>query len=289
MKFRTKSLEDILSLNQRNIRYINQYNPRIYFPQVDDKIRTKEILTKNNIPVPKTLAVIDNFLFLSDQLKELQKYPEMVIKPSKGSGGGGILLLNKISDNHWQSPSGRAVSLSEIETHIGEILFGVYSFGSNDDRVLVESMITPHVFFKNIYADGVADIRIILFKGQVVMAMARIPTEKSEGKANLHQGAIGVGIELSSGVFTSAAHHGKKITHHPDSSLDLIGQEIPHWKEVLQIAVKAFDSVDLDYLGVDIVIDETSGPLILELNARPGLEIQVVNSKYLNRELEQYL
>jgi len=44
--------------------------------------------------------------------------------------------------------------------------------------------------------------------------------------------------------------------------------------------------VPLNYVGVDIVIDETDGPLILEINARPGLEIQNINGFGLGAALE---
>jgi len=36
------------------------------------------------------------------------------------------------------------------------------------------------------------------------MAMLRLPTKESGGKANLQQGAIGLGIDMASGVTTSA-------------------------------------------------------------------------------------
>ena len=41
----------------------------------------------------------------------------------------------------------------------------------------------------------------------------------------------------------------------------------------------------MGYLGVDIVIDATAGPLMLELNARPGLNIQIANQEGLVHRL----
>ncbi len=49
------------------------------------------------------------------------------------------------------------------------------------------------------------------------------------------------------------------------------------WTEVLNIAARSADAIGLGYLGVDIVIDRHRGPLLLELNARPGLAIQIAN------------
>ena len=43
---------------------------------------------------------------------------------------------------------------------------------------------------------------------------------------------------------------------------------------------------DFVYQGVDIVIDKDLGPLILELNARPGLNIQIANQTGIRTRLE---
>ena len=285
MGFDNQAFKGLLGLNERNLDWVYRYNPRENFPQVDDKIRTKEILCSGGIPVPETLLVVDSFMHLDASLEDLRTFSEFVIKPSRGRAGGGILLLKKTGPDVWTVPSGAECSLSEIEIHIGEILFGVYSFGGTDDRALIEKKIVPDLFFREIYSGGVADIRVILFKGRPVMAMARIPTAVSDGKANLHQGAIGVGVDLETGVLTSGAQRGRMITRHPDTDTELQGRVIPGWSDVLKISIGAAALVDLEYLGVDIVLDEHEGPLILELNARPGLEIQTVNGKLLGSEL----
>ncbi len=41
----------------------------------------------------------------------------------------------------------------------------------------------------------------------------------------------------------------------------------------------------LGYQGIDIVLDREQGPLILELNARPGLNIQIANRAGLHKRL----
>jgi alpha-L-glutamate ligase-like protein len=279
------ALSGLLGINERNLAWIYEYNSRKFFPQADDKIKTKEILAKHGVPVPETLEIIDSFINLEKNLQQLETYEDIVIKPSMGRAGGGILLLHRSGPGKWQTPSGKPVSEGELIAHFGEILFGVYSFGSNDDRVLVERKISPHSFFLRFYPDGVADIRIILFRAKPVMAMSRIPTKSSDGKANLHQGAIGVGMDLESGEFICASYHGASIDCHPDSGMKLTGEKIPFWDSALDIAAKAARAVDLLYLGVDIVIDQDRGPMILELNARPGLEIQVANHLLLGKEL----
>ena len=53
------------------------------------------------------------------------------------------------------------------------------------------------------------------------------------------------------------------------------------WKDVLKIATQLSCAIDLQYVGVDVLLDAEDGPLILEANARPGLSIQIANRRGL--------
>ena len=53
--------------------------------------------------------------------------------------------------------------------------------------------------FEPIAVGGTPDVRIILYRCVPVMAMVRLPTRESRGRANLHQGAVAAGIHLGSG------------------------------------------------------------------------------------------
>lgn len=281
MKLGTKGLESIIGINKRNLDIISVHNKREYFPIVDDKIQTKEYLEKGPVPHPETVCIIHNFFEMEASMELLLSLDTFVVKPSRGRAGGGILLLEKKDAENWNTPSGRTVSREDLLKHFGDILFGVYSFGLSGDSVLVEKRVFPHKIFKDIYPGGVADIRFITFKRKPVMAMLRIPTDQSDGKANLHQGAIGVPVAIETGVTGSAMIRGKRVEFHPDSGKRLAGTIIPFWDTITKLAVRASGIIPLGYLGIDFVIDETLGPLVLELNARPGLQIQVINNRGL--------
>ena len=75
--------------------------------------------------------------------------------------------------------------------------------------------------------------------------------------------------------------HNIPVTIHPDTKAELSNLCVPFWKEHLLIAAKAYEMTGLGYLGADIVLDKDKGPMMLELNARPGLAIQIANSKGL--------
>lgn len=119
------------------------------------------------------------------------------------------------------------------------------------------------------------------------MAMIRLPTKLSDGKANLHQGAIGAGVNMADGITTSAVWKNSIIDEHPDTGNSIGGIELPGWTGLLDIASRCCDMTGLAYQGVDMVLDKDAGPMILELNARPGLNIQIANQSGLLHRLKK--
>jgi hypothetical protein len=82
-------------------------------------------------------------------------------------------------------------------------------------------------------------------------------------------------------------HHGVSVTRHPDLDTDLLGLYIPGWDQLLEMATKGYEMTGLGYLGADLIVDEARGPVIIELNARPGLAIQLANATGLRHRLEK--
>src|SRR5690606_14514497 len=120
-----------------------------------------------------------------------------------------------------------------------------------------------------------------VFKGFPIMAMLRLATHASDGKANLHQGAAGVGLDMATGRSLNAVQFGKPVTEHPDTHKPLKEIDIPNWRQMLLLASRCYEMTGLGYIGVDLVLDARRGPELLELNARPGLAIQVANNRGL--------
>jgi alpha-L-glutamate ligase-like protein len=128
-------------------------------------------------------------------------------------------------------------------------------------------------------------VRVVAFKGVPVMAMMRCATHESDGKANLHQGAVGVGLDIATGKSVRAVQHNHLVTEHPDTGACFQSLQIPYWERVLDLAASCVEMTGLGYLGADIVLDRERGPMLLELNARPGLAIQVANQAGLRHRL----
>jgi len=265
----------ILGMNQRNAGYIMRYNPRRLYPLVDNKLETKKLALQGGIAVPELYGVIAIEHQAHELASILADHQSLVIKPAHGSGGSGILVINGRMGKYFRKTNGSLLSIESIQHHSSNILSGMYSLGGIPDRAILEYRVDFDPMFEHISYQGVPDFRIIVFKGIPTAAMIRLPTRDSDGKANLHQGAVGLGVNIATGATSLAVHHNQLVEHHPDTGYETTGIAIPHWDNILRLAMKCADTVGLGYLGVDIVIDRNLGPLMLELNARPGLSIQL--------------
>lgn len=266
-----------LGMNARNIYAVYPNNSTQGILSVNDKVETKELLTENNVAVPKTVAVIESMF----ELESLGKYlvSDVVLKPAHGSGGGGILLLSPVNENSWQSPSGTKYNFQDIIQHAAEILHGRFSFG-DDDVILIEELLIAHDEISSLHPPGLADIRLIYLNNEPLLAMLRMPTIASDGKANLHQNGVAAPIDMDSGVIGKVFDGNGYSENHPDGA-KVEGVILSSWKDVISVAEASVKCAPIGYVGVDIVIDKRLGPVVLELNARPGLEIQNVNLKSL--------
>lgn len=278
------SKQGVLGINRRNGEFTLRYNPRHLYPLVDDKLNTKQLAENAGIAVPKLYGVIEMQWQVRQFPELVAPYEDFVVKPAQGSGGDGILVIAGCRKDRYKKVSGEWMTEDDLEHHVSNILSGLYSLGGQPDRALIEYRVQFDPIFHPITYQGVPDIRIIVFLGVPVMAMVRLPTKMSDGKANLHQGAIGAGIDIASGKTLTGVWKNEIVTEHPDTDNLIAGLQIPHWNTLLELASRCYELTGLGYQGVDIVLDKNLGPLILELNARPGLNIQIANQAgLLNR------
>ncbi|MDP3980121.1 MAG: alpha-L-glutamate ligase-like protein [Chlamydiota bacterium] len=280
----TRTME-LLGMNRRNACYILPNNSRKDYPLVDDKLLTKNLLEAHGIPTPKLYFKITHTSELKT-LRKMGRFKEFVIKPASGAEGRGVLVILNRVGNKWQNAKGEFLSLEDIAYHISNILAGLFSLGGMSDKAICEYYVNCPAIFDPISYRGVPDIRVVMYRGIPVMAMLRLPTKQSGGRANLHQGAIGAGINILNGLTIGGVHKNKLIETHPDTQVPIRGFEIPYWKDILDIAIRTHPIFGLGYVGIDFVIDADHGPMILELNARPGLNIQLANRAGLRPRLE---
>lgn len=279
------SSKGVLGMNARNLLYIKPFNPRKAVAFADDKLKTKAFLAARDIPVAKIYARIES----RAQLKgfDFSGLPdECVLKPNYGFGGEGIMILKGRKNGKFLEQGKRPVEEGELREHIEDILDGKFSVNGMADTAFFEKILVADECFAPFRPVGLPDIRIVVFNLVPVMAMLRIPTAASGGKANLHMGGIGIGIDIAKGVTTHAVQYNRVIREMPHGVAPG-GILLPHWEEMLLISSRIQYITNIGYLAVDLTIDADMGPALLEVNARAGLAVQVANLAPLRARLER--
>jgi alpha-L-glutamate ligase-like protein len=280
----------VLGLNERNADLIMRLNPRHLYPRVDNKVLTKRLSLEAGMAVPELYGLISNQGEVQEFTKIVAERDSFVIKPANGSGGEGIVVItarSKRKRDTFRVANGMLITADELEHHISNIVGGQYSLTGNPDTALIEYCVKFDPLFNDVSFQGVPDVRVIVYRGYPVMAMVRLPTRSSDGKANLHKGAVGAGIDITTGYTLGGVVRNDVIDEHPDTGSLIGGLRIPGWEFILESSARGLEVTGLGYLGVDIVIDRDLGPLILEMNARPGLNIQIANGEGLTHRLKR--
>jgi alpha-L-glutamate ligase-like protein len=273
--------QGVLGMNERNARCILEWNPRRHFAIVDDKLQMHKLCERLGVPTPAVLEVIEHHSELRRLPGTVARLNDFVLKPNHGAGGRGVLIASSSGNGSCHHHDGRPLSKDNLRRHVSEILSGLYSIGGRPDQVLIQERVRIHPVFDGLAYQGTPDIRVIVYRGAPVMAMLRLPTRASGGRANLHQGGIGVGIDLHGGWTFHAIQHNRSIDVHPDTGLPVFGTKIPEWERILDLSRRVAGALKLGYVGLDMVLDAERGPLLLEANARPGLAIQNANNRGL--------
>jgi len=278
----------ILGKNARSQIFSYRYNTSRGRTIATSKLLTKSILKKAGIPVPEIYAKFKDYKSVSSF--DWNSLPSsFALKPNKGLGGEGIIIVKKRDSQKrgWITTQKKLVTSDDLKLHVMDILEGAYSLDNSPDKAYIEEFVGRHKAFRKYAYRGTPDIRVIVFNKVPVMAMMRLPTKESGGRANLHQGAIAVGIDMATGITTRAFWKGKYILYKPGTKRKLNGIKIPDWTKVLLTAVNCQEATGLGYFGADIVLHPEKGPMVLELNYQPGLQIQIANMAGLRRRLER--
>lgn len=274
-------------MNSRN--FYTKLNPGSARKYGFSKLKTKQLLEEHKIPTAKVYHVFASRTDLEHVLWDQIPTP-FVIKPASGSAGKGVIIIKEKKENEevWLNQDGKELSKLDIDLHTANILDGEFTTWGSSNEAIVEEMIVSHPTLAKYAYHGTPDVRVIVFNSVPIMAMTRIPTKESEGKANLDKGAIGLGIDIATGITTHGVRgKGEHITHFPDSKKKVNGIKIPFWNEVLATAVQAATAAGFVFMGADIFIHPDKGPMIVELNGFPGLSIQLCNRAGLKRRLER--
>ncbi len=283
-----RAQRNVLGIDARDLLYVPKNSKQAVY-LADSKLASKRVLKENKLPSSRVFAVIHNRQELIDF--DWASLPDsFVLKPNRGMGGAGIIVAFRKKGDYWLCAGGRQVDLEGLKTHIVNIFDGLFSLFHQKDIAFFEERISIDNYLKQFSYKGIPDIRIWLYNYVPVMAMLRLPSVASGGKANLAQGGIGVGLDLGTGQGLHAIVKGNQVIDTikiRKSELSIHSIRIPKWKKILKLSIETAKACKIKFTGLDVAIDKKIGPLILEVNARPGLEIQNANMAPLKERLQR--
>lgn len=209
-----RSWREILSMNARTL-MVNKENPPEAIRFVDNKQKTKDALEEAGVPVPPTIELVQDRRDLAEL--DWDGLPDTwVLKPNMGRQGAGILVAAGRDGDGWRTASGRQLTRKDLTHHMRGALDGEFSPQEiTKDWVLFEKQIVPHPALSELVPQGLPDVRLICYGSRPLLAMVRLPTNASDGKANLHQGALGAAVDLESGRVTRVLFKGRRSSSTP--------------------------------------------------------------------------
>ncbi|MDM9632224.1 sugar-transfer associated ATP-grasp domain-containing protein [Robiginitalea aurantiaca] len=200
------------------------------------------------------------------------KIESLFIRPIDSRGGEGCYKLN----------------LETIGTDL-ELISDQIREGSH----VFTEVIQQHKAINKIHSSSVNTIRLITLQSDIAetkIISAAIRFGVGDGIVdNLHSGGFMVGINIETGVLNKfgwleeRTANGEVITHHPDSGIRLGGFQIPYFKEACEMVLEATKFLPKTLIGWDVAI-QNDGPIIVEGNDSPGLEVSDVACKGLLRD-----
>lgn len=188
---------------------------------------------------------------------------------------------------NYYKVSWKTISENTLERYLLDILWGKYSMTLGWDTILIEEKLVPWEWFERFCKHWLADIRVIVFNLVPIASMVRIPTEKSEWKANLAQWWAAAWIEVWSWkIYSYYTNRKIHLNQFPKDKSNLKWYQMPFWDEILFFSSQIQFYVNLWYLALDWVITP-EWPKLLEINARAWLELQNVCSLNLKTRLDK--
>ncbi|MGM0504615.1 MAG: sugar-transfer associated ATP-grasp domain-containing protein [Bacteroidota bacterium] len=277
-----------INTNRLNKKYWN-INKEEFFPAFAIKNNFEAYLSQYNINVVKNLAYNHNALFFKDGTLKLISSPE------------------EFFDFLSALPIKRAVFIKKKEDSFGgKDIFRVKINELKEDKILLEKIYNQVIKAGYVFQDEIVQhedmnrlnpncincVRVVTYTNkQQKSAILGINQKTSLGNNyvdNIGAGGGYIPVDINTGIlrdkiYTPFVKGGKRYYKHPVTGIDIDGFEIPYFKEVKELALKAARAVpEIILVGWDIAI-QPDGPAIIEGNVRPGInDHEIVQKGYRN-------
>ena len=217
-------------LNRRNIGYISKYNDRRLYPLVDGKQAADQAAVSRSTVWPRQemIGKVASQFEVERVVDMVRDRAGFVIKPAKGSGGKGILVIEHHDGEEFceaqrrrasRVPTWSATSPTSCQDFIRWAAHRMWRW--------VEGFISFNQPWPS-SPEGVPDIRVMVFKGYPVMAMMRLSTAAWMARPTFTRGqSVSGWISGQAGPCAACS----MIVHSSptDTGHDLFSLKVPRW------------------------------------------------------------
>jgi hypothetical protein len=199
----------------------------------------------------------------------------LVVKPVSGARGRDVIFLG-------QNES--ACTLNGVETAWEAIRERLSRLAYS----LVTDVVESAAYARRIFGGSVNTIRVLTMRSVdggepfVVSAVHRFGRPASVPTDNWSRGGISAAVDLETGTLGPAASSGKFdertwYPRHPDTNEPIEGVRVAGWPQVRsEVLALAGRTSFLPYVGWDVIVTD-EGPVILEGNKNPDIDILQVH------------
>lgn len=232
-------------------RYYKTLSPEKYAPFMSNKLnfhRNYSDYTRRDFFDPKTQS-LDEFIAFTE------KHPAFVRKPEIGLAGRSV----------------EKIRVSEIED------LSAFYQDMKDNRLFAEELVVQDPRWAVLSPDSVNTLRIVTTaldgKAEIVFAGARVGSGKSVAD-NFHQGGTAVPVDLETGrLVGDAVNKTREYYKLSPGGIPYDGFQVPDWDKVRELVLNAALVEDrIHFVGWDVAIG-ADGPLLIEGNRGPGMDI----------------
>ncbi len=199
---------------------------------------------------------------------------DLFVKPRSGSGGHRMERWDFQGEGRYRNAFGDILSAEELMAKLAR--------QSLKDDFLVQPRLSNHPALDDISNGALATVRLLTIRNEQGRAEAtNAAFRMAIGNSvvdNFHQGGLATAVDLDTGMIGIASDIGVRPQvgwrdTHPVSGARFTGRTLPHWPQVVALAVKAHEAFPhRTVVGWDVAM-LPDGAMIIEGNGKPDLDI----------------
>jgi hypothetical protein len=205
---------------------------------------------------------------------EILPEADLFVKPRSGSGGHRMERWDFIGDGRYRNAHGAVLTREQLMEKLAR--------QSLKDDFLIQPRLANHPALDDISNGALATVRLLTCRNEQGRAEAtNAAFRMAIGNSvvdNFHQGGLATAVNLATGEIGIASDIGIRPDvgwrdTHPVSGARFAGRILPHWPEVVALAVAAHEGFpERIVVGWDVAM-LADGPMIIEGNGKPDLDI----------------